>query len=184
MRELVKYVYELDELDDAAKEKAREWYIRECMHDEWWDHTVDVLQADIIPLLGIEDAEISFSLGYCQSDFAAVEGYVQYRKGMVKDIIERFPTDTSLHEVAREIADAHRRSFYRIEGKLERNRYGNRIDIYTCEDDSDLIEAIRRLDHYVYESIRSEYEYQTSEECVDERLRDMGYEFYDCGSPA
>ena len=53
MREEVIKVFKFNELDDRAKEKAREWYRSHATDDEWWDCTYDDFQA-ICEIIGIE----------------------------------------------------------------------------------------------------------------------------------
>jgi hypothetical protein len=72
-----------DELDDAAKERARDWY-RECIDEDDFSCEIDEF-ASICDILGIDlkthevalmsgktrsDPNIYWSVGYCQSDYA------------------------------------------------------------------------------------------------------------------
>lgn len=41
MKTIKTNVYTFDELDDKAKEKARQWYIEVSAGDEWWEYTYE-----------------------------------------------------------------------------------------------------------------------------------------------
>ena len=41
MKEIVTKVFEFDELDDAAKDKAREWYREGAIDHDWWENTFE-----------------------------------------------------------------------------------------------------------------------------------------------
>ena len=53
-----KTVFYFDELDDSAKEKAREWYRDGALDYEWWDGVYDYCQ-DFLKYIGFElDPEV------------------------------------------------------------------------------------------------------------------------------
>src|SRR4051794_24426167 len=91
-RTIEQTVYQFDELSDAAKEKAREWY-RECIDSNDFDCEVDEF-VTIAEAIGIDfdthevklmsgrtrrEPNIYWSVGYCQSDYAAFEGTYDYK---------------------------------------------------------------------------------------------------------
>jgi hypothetical protein len=89
MREEVIKVYKFNELDDRAKQKAREWYTGcDYPHDDWWDWTYEDFGI-ICGIIGIELAttpvklmgggvrhkpDINFSGFYSQGDGACFSG--------------------------------------------------------------------------------------------------------------
>lgn len=101
-------IYPFDELSDAAKEKARDWY-RSTPSDDWWDSVYEdaIRMAEI---LGIEidyriygisrtggqthrEPKIWFSGFSSQGDGACWEGSYRYKKGAAKAIAKEAPAD-------------------------------------------------------------------------------------------
>ena len=113
MREKVIKVFKFNELDDRAKEKAREWYRSQATDDEWWDCTYDDFQA-ICEIIGIELAttpiklmgggvrhkpDISFSGFWSQGDGACFAGTYRGEADACQKIREYAPQDTDLHNI-------------------------------------------------------------------------------------
>lgn len=68
-------LYQFDELDAKAKEKAANYYIEHWMHDEWWDCTYEMMKEDGLKQ-GFRVRDIRFS-GFCsQGDGASWCGSV------------------------------------------------------------------------------------------------------------
>lgn len=53
-------VYSFAELDDMAKERARDWYRAHALDYDWWDSTVDDAKT-CLSLLGFDIADVYFS---------------------------------------------------------------------------------------------------------------------------
>ena len=109
-------LYQFDELDDRAKERAREWYRGEdnSLDYEWWDAVYDDFER-VCDILGIElstspvrlmgggtrqKPDIQFSGFSSQGDGASFEGYFRGKLDMVEKIKEYAPLDTDLHSIA------------------------------------------------------------------------------------
>jgi hypothetical protein len=60
---------------------------------------------------------------------------------------------------------------------------GNPVDV-TAEDQDHLLHAIRAFANWIYRQLEQEYDYQNSDECVDETIRINEYEFYADGGRA
>jgi len=109
-------LYQFDELDDRAKERARDWYRGEdCgLSYDWWDSTYEDF-CQICEILGIDlntkpvklmngstrqEPQIYFS-GFCrQGDGACFAGTFYGKLDMVEKIKEYAPLDTDLHNIA------------------------------------------------------------------------------------
>jgi hypothetical protein len=98
-RTTVQEVFLFDELDAAAKERARDWY-RESPFDFEFDCEIDEF-VTIGEAIGIDfdthevklmggktrrEPNIYWSVGYCQSDYAAFEGTYDYKATAERDL--------------------------------------------------------------------------------------------------
>lgn len=107
-------VYTLDELSDAARENARNWYREHALNDDWYQNVFDeftgicnILGVDIklyrIPLLsgGSRQHHCIWFSGFChQGSGAAFEGDYAYQPQAVYRIREHYPEDADLHHIA------------------------------------------------------------------------------------
>ncbi len=109
--------YQFDELSDAAKEKARDWYRN--MRNEHFDSselesTVDDFAA-IAEIMGVEfdthevnlmfgksrrAPNIYWSVSHCQGDGACFEGTYDYKATAPQAIRDYAPKDAELHRIA------------------------------------------------------------------------------------
>ena len=212
MNTITRDVYTFDELDDSAKEKAREWWREGENELEWWDFVYeDFLR--ICEVLGVEidvtrnnqtgkenGKKIYFS-GFCyQGDGASFEGAYRYKKGSSKAIREYAPKDEELHRIADTLRDIQRTAFYNaIVGIRQSGNYYHRYtmsfevesyDEWTfpwsyefCDKLTDEFdEPLRDLAHWLYKTLENEYEWLNADEQVDDNIRANEYQFTECGS--
>ena len=108
MRVVETNVFQYDELDDRAKERAREWYSRHVFEDSCdWEFVYEDA-AEVADILGIDlrqrrvqlmggghryEPSIYFSGFWSQGDGACFEGTYRYAKGATKKIREYAPQD-------------------------------------------------------------------------------------------
>ena len=94
MRVIKKEIFKYEELDDRAKDKAKDWYRQFIFQDSCdWEfvfedakRAADILGIDIDHRRGSREPAIYFS-GFCnQGDGACFEGYYRYAKGATKNI--------------------------------------------------------------------------------------------------
>jgi len=132
MRQETVNIYTFDELSDAAKEKAREWY-RGCMDSSDFDYVIeDAVRMG--ELLGIEfrthavklyggkiryDANIYWSGFDSQGDGASFEGTYQYKKGALKAVQAACPTEWTGNDGIKHEYSGNK-ELYRIAGVLQR----------------------------------------------------------------
>lgn len=113
--------FTFDQLDDRAKERARDWYRDGALDYDWWDSVYDDA-AIIADMLGIEidtkpvrlmgggtrhDPAIYFSGFACQGDGACFDGDwrpVSDPLRQLNAVMEHAPQDEKLHEIAFEFA--------------------------------------------------------------------------------
>ena len=107
-----------EELNEEAKENAREWYKRGELNQDWHEYIYDDAKA-CAALLGINIDKIYFSGFYSQGDGACFDGSYSYKKGALTAIKAYAPLDTTLHEIARELQAIQKPAFYRLCAEVE-----------------------------------------------------------------
>jgi hypothetical protein len=203
-------VYKFDELSDKAKERARDkWREGQCDDSSWFEFTFDDA-VTCASILGIEidhhavklmngsttnKPTIYFS-GFCsQGDGACFEGSYAYAKGCSKKIREHAPKDAELHRIANELTSIQRKHFYRLEATVKHSGHyshsrSTSIDVYDREDQygrdigtsgDDISECLRDFMDWIYHQLEAEYEYQMSDECIDESIKCNEVEFDEDG---
>lgn len=205
-----KTVFKFEELSDAAKEKAREWW-RRC-EDEAGDN--DYLRDDvekIAEILGIEfdakpvklmgggtryDPKIWWSGFSSQGDGACFEGRYSYAKGSVKKMKAYAPLDEELHRIASELFDLQRKNFYKLEARMTHSGHYYhsgcmRVEVFKDgsdfdrpEIDDDIRQLMRDFADWIYSQLEANYEWRMSNENVDESILCNEYEFDEDGRRA
>ena len=196
-------VFAYDELDEAAKARAREWYLEGGLDYDWWDFVYDDF-ASIAKLLGLDldrkggsrTPAIWFSGFSSQGDGACFEGVWTYAPGMVRAATNYAPQDQALHGIAARLARLQRRHFYQLRAQIaHRGRYyhehsmsidvtDNRTGSCPAADvEKAVSEEMRNLARWLYSKLEDEYEYLTSDEAVAEAIRANEYTFEKDGRP-
>lgn len=212
MRVVETKVYTYNELDDAAKAKAREWYAGLVFSDSNdWDHVFDdavrmaeILGIDIdtkpVKLMGGGTGYkrlIYFSGFWSQGDGACFEGYYRYKKGAAKAIREEAPEDKELHRIADALQAVQRWYFYKLRATMSHHgRYSHSgcmsVDVDYYDDryrdisdaEDEVTQLMRDFADWIYAQLEKEYEYQTSDEQVAESIIANEYEFTEDGALA
>lgn len=198
-------VYRLDELSDAAKEQARRWYHESGFDNDWFEFVFDDFE-QICAILGIELRTVPvrlygggtrqkpciyFSGFWSQGDGACFEGDYRHAKGAARSIREHAPKDAELHRIADVLQAIQRRNFYQLRASIaHRDRYHHEYCMaITVERDSPtwqdmtadaedlVIETLRDLARWLYRHLEREYEYQSSDTCVDEAIAANDFTF-------
>lgn len=196
MRTLSKTVYLFDELNDSAKEKAREWYRQVSAYDNYFAEWVIEDAMQCAALLGIEIApnKVYFS-GFCQQgDGASFEGSYSYKKGALKAITEHTGgNDQTLIAIAKRLQEAQRVNFYRLGATITQSgnyyhAYTMRADVYRSDDvdfsadvDEEVLDCMRCFANWIYRNLENQYEYENSDEVIEENIRANTYEFDEDG---
>lgn len=189
-------IYSFDELSEAAKEKAREWYRNGALDYGWWDAVYE--DADTIAkLLGIEinrkgskgqTPEIWFRGFYSQGDGSSFAGHYSYAKQAPKKIRDYAGQDTELHRIADQLQALQRKHFYRLCAEITSHRdtsirvevhkdFGSYVDTGGIDAEQELIDLLNNFNRWIFRQLEKEYEYLTSDEAVDGSLRANEYEF-------
>jgi len=198
MRTLTIPVYKFSELGDEAKAKARDYF----RQDVDLESVVDDF-CRIAEIIGIEldtrpvklmngqtrgKPEVYYSVGYCQSDYAAFAGTWRYTKDCKKAIRDYASQDTDLHAIVDQWCDLQRRNFYQLVAVCSARRDYQVSETHTVDGrftrDETLDAATvcaRDLADWLYTRLRDERDYQSSDECIDEMIAINEYEFFENG---
>lgn len=198
--------YNYDELNENAREKAREWYLGAYEFDS--EHALETI-ATAGTILGIEfglrtiplmngktrkEPKILFSGFHSTGDGACFEGCYSYAKGALKRLEEEFPTDTALHDIARKLQHVQQQNFYGLYADVTHNSahyyhsgctfmsVKDRNDEYASDDITDTIsELLRDFMDWSHNILYREHEYQISEDTIAETMHANEYEFDENG---
>jgi len=192
--------YTYDELSEAAKETARDWYRQGALDYEWYDSVY--YDADqIAKILGIEidrrgkySPAIYFTGFYSQGDGACFEGSYSYAKGAHKRIREYAPLDDELHRIADRLFDIQRRNFFQLSANVSHSgRYYHEFctsihvfhgsDWADADTAEDLADILRDFMRWIYSRLEAEHDFLMSDETVEESIRANEYLFDEDGRP-
>jgi hypothetical protein len=205
MREITTKVYTFDELDSAAKERARQWW-RECENETFGGfgefnepietaarilgiqfHTHDV------PLMSGKsriEPDISWQL-HVQGSGASFSGFYSYARGCAKNIHAEFPQDTELHAIADGLTAIQKKHGYRLHAEISTNgrdvhKYAmaatatiDTVDQRDADEETTevVLDLMRDFADWIYRYISDEYDYLMTDEHVDDAIRANEYEF-------
>lgn len=198
-------IYTFEELSDAAKEKARDWYREGALDYEWWDSVYEDA-GRIFAILGIDSSrvvslgggrtrvtspDIEFSGFWSQGDGASFAGTYRYKRGSARAIARYAPQDEELQRIGRELMQLQKRHGYSLACDIIKSgRYSHEytmdIEGMDCgsETKSAMLELFRDLARWIYRTLEAEYEYLNSDESVDEMIVANEYEFTEDGERA
>lgn len=192
--------YKFEELSDKAKDRARD-DARDWNTDgiDWWDFVYEdavrmgaLMGIDIgtrtqryVNGKSVETTDIQFS-GFCsQGDGASFSGSYSCVPDAVAKIMAEC-NDETLIGIAEELTAAQvtakmehgwelaatielNQGYYCHSGNMSCTVSGDDNDL---DDDYDLLTLFRRFADWIYHQLEAEYTYQTSDEAVEERLKD------------
>lgn len=201
MRTIETQVFTYDELDEAAKAKAREWWKENGLDYPWYDCTYeDATQC--AALLGIDITRIYFSGFYSQGDGACFEGSYTARENALSAILEHAPQDATLHDIAAALdkLQSEWRGAISATVKHSGHYYHAGCTIIECELDAakwlddeaatpdltldaenTLETCLRAFMRWIYRQLETQYDYLMSDEAVAETLLANEYEFLASG---
>jgi hypothetical protein len=201
-------VFEFDELSDAAKEKARDWY-RGLRDSSDLDMVVEDF-AQCAEIIGVEVRQRPFrTMGgetrtepavrwglYTQGSGAAFEGNYRYAKGSVAAIRSHTGnSDAELIRIAEALQAIQKRNGYKVEARMtdgtDSNFYPHSgtmdVEVFKGgamadrETEAEVTQLMRDLADWLYRRIEAEDMYQSEDEQVDESIRANDYTFTEDG---
>lgn len=194
-------VFQYAELDEKAKENAREWYRRASSDDEFWKECVIEDVTDTAASFGIRIDQVYFTGFWSQGDGACFSGHYEYQKGWQKKFHEIYtPGDTNydkLLNIAKGLQDIQRKYFYKMSCDIKHSGHyyhEHCIDVTDYLDGEDVwyldtnvndfkqvTEYLKDYMRYIYKQLQTEYEYQNSDEQVVEAIEANEYTFTKSG---
>ena len=203
-------VYTIDELSDSAKDSARTWYRDQAMHENWYEFVYDDFKT-ICEILGIslksspvqlygggtrEQLHVWFRGFWNQGDGASFEGHYAHAKGATKAIRAHAPQDDELHRIADALQTIQKKNFWQLNSAIKQNgRYYHEYTMrilterdsptwqpMTDDAEDSIIEAMRDLARCLHRQLQQEYDYQTSDEAVDESIKINEWTFTESGA--
>lgn len=197
-------VYEFDELDERAKERARDWYREGALDYEWWEYTYEDAKT-IGKHLGITIDDIYFSGFASQGDGACLTGSWSAYCMDLKKLWEHCPKDEEIIRIGESLANIaqcvpasnahikHTGHYY--------HEHSVSIDVNIDEDAEDpsgdyeewftqdehiayeeqIAELLRDFMQWIYKQLEAEHDYLMSDETVDESIRANEYTFTESG---
>lgn len=202
-------VYRLDELDETARDRARAWYREHALDPDWFGSVFEDfaamceilgvhLKTERVSLMGGGTRSkplIYFSGFSSQGDGACFEAVYRYAKGAGTAIRAHAPEDKDLHRIADAFASVQRRNFYQLRADAShRDRYYHEYTMaiaverrsptsqdMTADAEDTVTEALRDLARWLYRQLEREYDYQTSDDVIDEAIAANEYTFTAAG---
>lgn len=185
MKTIETKVFEYSELDDHAKQRAREWWLNGAEID--LDSTLDYA-TEVAGALGINlrTKDIHYEVGYGQGSGASFSGTYEYSRDACERIREVAPCDSDLHLMAEQLRCTQDK---RQNDPITASIYGSgryyNLKVSTDEKHEHALEDLESIfadfAHWIYSRLQAELEYQTSEEVVEENIIANEYTFTETG---
>ena len=204
-------VYELRELSEAARERARAWYRETCLDHDWHEFVYEdfetvcgllgvTLNTRPVPLMGggTRDKPCIWFRGFwSQGDGASFEATYEYAGNSARAIRAYAPADAELHGIADALQAVQRRNFYQLAAGIRQSgrychEYTMAVDVerdspagqaMTDDAEDTVTEVMRDLARWLYRQLEREYEHRTSDAVVDETVVVNGLTFTAEGRP-
>lgn len=201
------------ELNERAKERAREWWRQGFEFDA---ESIIEDAATVADLFGLDirqtrkqradgshtyEPTVYWSGFHSQGDGASFVGEYKYKKGAPKAVKEYAPKDEALHRIVNRLLAIQRKHFYKLRAEVKqsgRYSHSHTMSVQLSLDSTYPINLPRDLWHgtedavlkcmrdfadWIYRNLEREYEYQTSDEAVDGSIAANEYEFDEKGRP-
>ena len=193
------------ELSKEAKEKAREKYISgNYPYDDWWDGVYEDAN-QIAKILGFDlessrqlksgrqvtEIGITFSGFWSQGDGAWINGDYRFNPNAIAEI-NSYCNDKKLMDLAKQLTVMQLNQ--RLQGcepfgaRIKTRSRSDSIDIHDYgidevgePDESMFKNIVYDFNSWIYKSLEKEYDYLTSDECVDEQLEGDDKDFDSAG---
>lgn len=201
-------VYAIDELEGAARERARDWTRERCLEVDWHDSVIEDFST-ICEIAGVELArdgtgdgegppQVYFGGFFTQGGGACFEGCWGDAPDAPARIRGHAPRDEVLHDIVDSLDAAQRandgtlRADVRLRGggsqthehmmAFELERADGEAPAPGTEDTA--VEALRALARWLYRRLGEEVEELTSDEAIDDYARANDWTFTADGEPA
>jgi len=171
MKTIETTVFELNELTDKAKDKAREWYREGALQDEWWESIYDDAKTIGLKITGFDTDRNRHATGeFIESAYFCAQRIINEHG----DTCETFKTATSwlgeLEKLNAKIEAVDGDDETNVEWELWQDKRGMLCD--------EFLKSI--LEDYAI-MLQNGMEYQLADEEVDEMILANGYTFTESG---
>jgi len=191
MREVTVKLYKFDEMSDAAKVKARDWFREISVDDSTWAEPVELDAKEIAGMFGILEPELHWSGFGSQGDGASVSGR-WYAHGVDLSALEKHaPKDEELQSYLRCIHNNCAQHLDMVGTLTSIGHYSHEHSIdfnfecaeraWTETQEGEVIAAFRNFMSWVYAQLEAEYIYRRSDEAIEEDIEANQYEFLESG---
>lgn len=189
-------LFQFSELNDTAKDKAREWYRRASEGDTFWHECVIDEAKEFGALLGIEIDEVNFTGFWSQGDGACFVGTWRAKdctRSNVDALIANAPMDENLHAIAEQFlklatdypfahfTTTHRDRYYHEHSVDYEHEVSEGDETITNEQfaafERESKDAARSFMRWIYTQLESAYEHESSDENVDSNIEANEYTF-------
>lgn len=191
-------VYSFDELDERAKECARDKWRQHALDYEWWEHIYEDA-IEIGALLGITIDKINFSGFASQGYGASFTGTYKCKDDAILKVKAYASEDTELHRIAEALtvlqATVKLQYGQTLECQVDRSSsmYFHEMTMWIdCNLDDDvcdlgqsedtLLELLRDFARWIYKQLEAENDYQLSDEFIDDSIRANALRFDEDGN--
>lgn len=206
MKTISTEVFTLDELDDDAKEKAREWYREASAGDTFGAECVIDDAKECLKFAGWTIKNVYYSGFSSQGDGACFEGSWRAQDVNQKKMNEHAPLDTVLSRITHDLQALADQFPHANASVKQRGHYMNEMctafDFEPGDDDTNEVQALvyrspedmahnaktlaaeeeltevsRDAMRWIYRQLETDWEYQNKDETVDDNIRANEYTF-------
>lgn len=194
MRVIEQTIFTFAELNDEAKQRARDWYRNRNTSDSFYSDSVIDDAKQIGACLGIDIDKVYFSGFWSQGDGACFVGSYRYKPQWDKELKQYAPVDTTLARIGKALQDAQKTQFYKLAAECtHRGHYYHSgcmsVNVEHLDDsyrdirdsESDITDALRAFADWIYRRLEDDYDYQNSDDVIDENILANEYEFTENG---
>lgn len=197
MKTITTVVYDYDELDEAAKEEARNWYRETALYNGWWGGVYEDAKA-VGELLGMDIKDIGFSGFSSQGDGAHFVGSWSHTQDNTTAIASR--NDLELERIANGLralpsnmsASVKHRGHYQHSGctsiecsfdcdpienmEVDSQEWNKRNAVLVAAFD-ECVTLLRSYMDWIYKQLETEHDYQLADDTVADNIRANEYTF-------
>lgn len=191
-------LFTFNELSDSAKEKARAWWREGSNDDSFWSECVIDDAKEQGRNMGLDIDKVYFRGFWSQGDGACYEGTwhaCDVKAGETAKDWGDSPATKEIRRIAAEFEETAKNfpnaSFSVKHSGHYSHEFCTTFNVSLGEDEDngsisqeewsraegDLIETARDYMRWIYKQLEKEYEYQNSDEVIDELLESNGYTF-------
>jgi len=199
MKTKIVNLYEFGELSESSKEKARQWFREASQGDSFWSECVIEEAKEQGTNMGLKIEDIYFSGFYSQGSGACYTGSwsaADVKSGETAKDWGDSPATKEIRRIASEFEqfakDWPESSFSVTHSGHYSHEYCTNFEVSLGEDadnnekvspeqwreaSDSIIETARDYMRWIYKQLEKEYEYQNSDECIDENITANSFTF-------